>query len=293
MIIDQENMQQNLIKAGVIGFPVKNSLSPKIHNFFIEKFTINGTYQAIEIEPQNFDSAINNLINQGFSGFNVTIPFKEKIFHKCDFVSNEAKIIKAVNTVVIDDNKKLHGFNSDAKGFIDNVFDKYRNYNFLQKNAFVIGAGGACRAIIYGLISHGVKNIFITNRDIIRAQNLINDFSKIALENKCNLFLLSQNNFEKELSNCDILINSSSLGMIGQEPLLLNLNNLKTTSVVYDIVYKPLITDLLHFAIKRGNPIVTGIGMLIRQALVGFNMWYGVLVKDTQDIEKLLTSNNI
>ena len=107
-------------------------------------------------------------------------------------MSNEAKIIKAVNTVVIDDNKKLHGFNSDAKGFIDNVFDKYRNYNFLQKNAFVIGAGGACRAIIYGLISHGVKNIFITNRDIIRAQNLINDFSKIALENKCNLFLLSQ-----------------------------------------------------------------------------------------------------
>ena len=293
-MLNQINIQaHNLTKAGVIGFPVNNSLSPKIHNFFIEKFKINGTYQAIEIEPQNFDLAINNLTNQGFRGFNVTIPFKEKIFHKCDFVSNEAKIIKAVNTVVIDENKKLHGFNSDAQGFVENIFDKYNNFVFEQKNAFVIGAGGACRAVVYGLITNGVKNIYITNRDINRAQNLINDFNELAQEFKCNLFYLPITDFETALVNCDILINSSSLGMIDQSPLLLNLNNLKIKAIVYDIVYKPLITDLLYEAIKRGNPIVTGIGMLIRQALVGFNMWYGVSVKDTHDIEKLLTSNKI
>jgi len=290
---EKKIFSSNTVKAGVIGNPIKNSLSPKIHNFFIKKFNINGTYQAIEIEPADFESAINNLVNQGFGGFNVTIPFKEKIFHKCDFVSNEAKIIKAVNTVVIDENKKLHGFNSDAQGFIDNIFDKYYNFIFEQKNAFVIGAGGACRAIFYGLITNGVKNIYITNRDINRAQNLINDFSELAQKFQCNLFYLSLNDFENELVNCDILINSSSLGMLDQAPLLLNLNNLKIKAIVCDIVYKPLITNLLLEAIKRGNPIVTGIGMLIRQALVGFNMWYGVFIKDTHDIEKLLTSNKI
>jgi len=293
-MIDQVNIQaNNKIKAGVVGFPVGNSLSPKIHNFFIKKFNINGTYQAIEIQPLGFDLAIDNLVNQGFKGFNVTIPFKEKIFDKCDFVSNEARIIKAVNTVVINENKKLHGFNSDAQGFIDNIFDKYKNFTFEQRNAFVIGAGGASRAIIYGLITNGIKNIFITNRNSIRAENLINDFSKISLQFKCNLFYLPIADFEKKLDICDILINSSSLGMIDQSPLLLSLNNLKVTAIVYDIVYKPLITDLLHNAIKRGNPIVTGVGMLIKQALFGFNMWYGVLVKDTNDIEKLLTSNNL
>lgn len=282
-----------IIKAGVIGYPVNNSLSPKIHNFYLKKLNINGSYQAIEINPDDFDKTINDLVNQGFKGFNVTIPFKEKIFQKCDFLSDEAKIIKAVNTVVIDKNNKLHGFNSDASGFVNNIFCKYPDFILKDKNAFVIGSGGACRAIIFALLKHQVKNIFITNRNSIRANNLINDFLEFAKQQNSKLFFLEHKNFENELANCDILINSSSLGMINQDPLKLDLKNLKNSAIVYDIVYKPLITELLKNAKDRGNPIITGIGMLIKQALVGFNMWHDVLIEDNEDLEQILTLNNL
>ncbi len=282
-----------IIKAGVIGNPVKDSLSPKIHNFFLEKYAISGSYQTIEINDDDFDNAIKNLIEQGFSGFNVTIPFKEKIFSKCDFLSEEAKIIKAVNTVVIDKNKKLHGYNSDAKGFIENIYNKFPDIVLKQKTAFVIGAGGACRAIVYGLISQGVKSIYLTNRNSTRVKKLITDFNQLLQNHNCNIFHLSQNDFENSLDKCDILINSSSLGMTNQPRLIIDIKKLNSSAIVYDIVYKPLETDLLKSAKSQGNPIITGIGMLVQQALVGFNKFYGVIVKDTDNLEKTLILNKI
>lgn len=182
----QPNSNQNLIKAGVIGFPINHSLSPKIHNYFLQKYQINGSYQAIEIIPENFSSAINQLINQNFKGFNVTIPFKEKIFSLCHELDETAKIIKAVNTVLIS-NQKLIGYNSDAQGFIDNIFDKQPNFILKKKNIFVIGSGGASRAIVYGLIKAKVANIYITNRSYDRAKILIEDFQELARLNDVNL----------------------------------------------------------------------------------------------------------
>lgn len=281
------------IKAGLIGNPVNHSLSPKIHNYFLQKFQINGSYQAVNIDPENFNQGLKNLKNQGFAGFNVTIPFKEKIIEHCLKLDDSAKKIKAVNTMVIDQNNNFIGYNSDAQGFIDNIFAKYPDFSLKNKNAFVYGAGGASRAIVYGLLNNDVKNIFITNRNHQRAQNLIDDFSNLASQKKINLYYLSQKDFENQFNTCDILINSTSLGMLNQPPLLLNLEKLNYSAIVYDIVYKPLITELLHQAQARGNPIITGLGMLIRQALVGFHLWYHKSVTDIGNLEELLISNKI
>jgi len=288
-----DNNQSQIIKAGLIGNPVNHSLSPKIHNYFLQKLQINGSYQAFNIDPKNFYVSLENLKNQGFAGFNVTIPFKEKIIEQCFKLDDSAQKIKAVNTVVIDHNSNFIGYNSDAKGFIDNIFAKYPNYNLRNKNAFVIGAGGASRAIVYGLLTSNVQNIFITNRNHHRVENLIADFSALASQKKINLKYFSLEDFTDHLNHCDILINSTSLGMQNQPPLLLNLEKLNYNSLVYDIVYKPLITDLLYQAQKRGNPIITGLGMLIRQALVGFNLWYHKSITDIGNLEELLISNKI
>jgi len=264
----------NIKKAAVIGNPISHSKSPIIHNFFLEKYKINATYEAIKMQENDFDNSIANLINQDFSGFNVTLPFKEKIYTKCDHLSKSASLTKAVNTVVITKDKKLFGHNSDIEGFLNNLKYQQEDFDLKNKNCYVIGAGGAARAIIYGLIKSEVKQIVITNRNEQRAQNLINDFLNFAKEKKCEILFMNKDDFEKNLDNCDLLINSSSLGMKNQDKLELNINSLKKAAIVYDIVYQPLMTDLLVNAKNNGNKIVTGLGMLVFQALIGFELFF-------------------
>lgn len=268
-----------MIKAAVIGDPISHSLSPKIHNFFLNEYKINGSYEAIRVSPDEFKSYIKNLIKEGYKGFNITIPHKERALEICDHISRTAEIIGAINTLTILENGKVFGHNSDAQGFIDNLKFYHSDISFANKNAFIIGAGGAARAIIYSLINGGVKDIFITNRNQIRVQNLINDFRNFADSKSCKIYYLEKSQFESNLKKCDFLINSSSLGMENMPKLDLNLNQLNNNSIVYDIVYKPLITDLLCNAKQRNLKIVTGLGMLIFQALVGFEIWFGKKVK--------------
>ena len=287
------NLKDKTIKAGVIGYPLTHTLSPKIHNFYLQKFQINGSYQALPCAPENLLALINELKSKNYAGFNVTIPFKEKMLEICDQLDDSALEIKAVNTVVINNEKKLIGYNSDAQGFIENVFDKAKNLSLKNKNAFVIGAGGAGRAIVYALLKNNIKNIFITNRNYSKASKLIEDFAKISALQNCKIIFLDSNQFFDQLNLADILVNTTSLGMDNQPPLLIDLAKLKSTTVVCDIVYKPLITNLLSQAQNNGNPIVTGLGMLIRQALVGFDLWYHKKIIDTENLEELLISNKI
>lgn len=282
-------MKINIIKSAVIGDPISHSLSPKIHNFFLEKYKINGSYIAIKIAKENLKEEIFDLINQGYAGFNVTIPHKEEVFKICDFKSKTAQLTGAVNTVIITEDKKIFGHNSDAEGFLNNLKDSHPEFNLKNKIAFVIGAGGAARAIIYGLIKSNVKKIFITNRSSNRALELIKNFTEFAREKNCEIIFLETKTFAENLNECDLLINSTSLGMIGQESLKINLNNLKKSAIVYDIVYNPLITDLLKDALNRGNKITTGIGMLIHQALIGFELWFKTKPEIDENLTKLLT----
>jgi shikimate dehydrogenase len=280
-----------MIKVAVIGDPISHSLSPIIHNFFLQQNKIKGSYQAILVKKENLEKEVKNIVNQGFVGFNVTIPHKEIIFKLCNENSEVAKLTKAVNTVVIDQNKKIFGHNSDAEGFINNLKKNQPSFKIKNKNVFIVGAGGAARAIVYSLIINEAKEIFITNRNQEKAEILIKDFTKICIEKKIKINFLEKNQFEQNLESCDLLINSTSLGMVGQEKLLLNLKKLKPSSIVYDIVYKPLMTDLLNFAQKNGNQVVTGIGMLVEQALVGFELWFKKKPVIDEKLYQLLLSN--
>lgn len=259
-----------MIKAAVIGDPISHSLSPKIHNFFLQKYNINGSYQAIKVTKEDLQKEVVRLVNEGFAGFNVTIPHKEEIYKLCHHKSKSAELTKAVNTVIITADKKLFGHNSDVDGFLNNLKNSQTDFDLKGKTAFVIGAGGAARAVIYGLIKSGVKKIYFTNRSKEKAEKLISDFSSL----KSDLQFVEFTEFCLKLKDCDLLVNTSPLGMEGCEKLNIDLSSLNESAIVYDIVYKPLMTELLQDAKKRGNKIVTGIGMLVEQALIGFEAWF-------------------
>ena len=282
----------NLIKAGVIGFPISHSLSPIIHNFYLNKYKINGTYEAFAIPSENFEDSIMNLIHQkNLSGFNITIPHKEKIYNLCQHLSKTAQMTKAVNTLIVMENGKFFGHNSDAEGFIKNFFNHCPNYQLNNKKCLVIGAGGASRAIIYSLISQKVAQIFIANRDQEKALKLIADFKDFSQQNLVDLKFIPLKTSFDFLNEVDLIINASSLGMINQQKLDIDISNAKKTAIVYDIVYKPLITDLLSQAKKLDLKIITGIGMLIEQALIGFEAWYKIKAEFDLELEKILLKN--
>lgn len=261
-------------RAAVLGDPISHSLSPKIHGYLLDKYHINGTYIPVEVKKEELAKCAQHLVDSDFAGFNVTLPHKEAIFKLCDFKSKTAELTGAVNTVIVLPNKKLFGHNSDAEGFLNNLKKSQPDFDLRDKNAFVIGAGGAARALVYALIKDGVKKVVITNRNQNRTDELIKNFADFAHEKNCELKFLNHKDFEKNLTDCDLLANSTSLGMQGQEPLVIDLSTLNKDAIVYDIVYKPLMTELLKSAEARGNKIVTGIGMLIEQALVGFEAWF-------------------
>ena len=266
------------MKAGVIGHPISHSKSPLIHQYWLSRYNLDGSYIAIDIGLKNLNSGVQNLVVEGFEGFNVTIPHKQDIINLCDEIDEKAKAIGAVNTVTIK-NGQLFGSNTDAFGFIENIKSNVPNFVFKGKTAFVLGAGGAARAILYGLIDEGVQKIKLSNRSIEKAQALQETAPDV-------IEVVSWDTKEKALSDVDLLVNSTSLGMVGQPELLLNLDQLPTHALVNDIVYTPLITDLLNTAKLRGNLIVTGIGMLLHQARPSFKSWTDILPEVTQELEK-------
>ena len=281
-------MQSNSIFAGVIGDPISHSLSPMIHNFYLKKNNISGYYQSLLVAKEDLQQEVKTLIDKGFAGFNVTIPHKEEVFKMCQNVSEVAKLTKAVNTVLIKKDGSLYGENSDAQGFMDNVLWHHPKLSLKDKTIFIIGAGGASRAIIYSFIMQRVKKIIITNRNKEKALKVVDNFYNLALSNNCLIEYIDFKEFQFRIKECDFLVNTTSLGMINQDPLKIDISNLPKDSIVADIVYKPLFTDLLSRAQSQNNPIVTGIGMLINQALVGFEMWFGVKEVFNQKLNDIL-----
>lgn len=281
-----------IIKAGVIGNPISHSLSPIIHNFYLEKYNIKGNYDKYLIDINNCQEQIINLINsQELSGFNITIPFKEKILNLCDHLSSSARNIGAVNTVKIMENGKIFGHNSDAFGFLNNLWQTLPYYNFQNTINLVIGAGGASRAILYALISQKTKHIFIANRSYDNAKKLIDDFQNLANRNNVILEYIDFRDINSIYPKLDLMVNTSSMGMKNQEPLNIDLSNINQNCIIYDIVYNPLFTNLILQAKKHNLKFVTGIGMLIYQALIGFELWFGKQPVYDQDLENLLIKN--
>lgn len=270
----------SFVKTGLIGHPVSHSKSPAIHNYWIQKYGLSGEFKAIDIPSDNLRSGVQKLVDEGYAGFNVTTPHKQDIFDLCDEVDDTAKAIRAVNTVIIK-NGKLSGTNTDAYGFWQNVVESGNKPDFSKGPCVVLGAGGAARAVIHALIGAGADKIIVTNRTGDKARDIRSMDNKI-------LRLAEWEHRSDILKGASFVVNTTSSGMTGKDPLQIDLSQLPQHAVVADIVYAPLMTDLLSAAKGRGNPIVTGIGMLLHQARPAFEKWHGVLPDVTQELQDIV-----
>ena len=255
-------------KAAVIGWPISHSLSPRLHGFWLDKLSIEGSYKALPVEPENLGDFAKKLKSGalGLNGANVTVPHKQEIMTFCDEISPLAKRIGAVNTLVVEDGKLL-GSNTDHYGFKTNLEESGKLPEKPTGAAIILGAGGASRAVCTALEELGYGPIYLLNRTVERAEEVASDLDGSIIAGPLS-------DLSKYMAECQILVNSTSLGMKGQNPLEIDLSDLPKEAVVTDIVYNPLMTDLLIQAEKRGNPIVDGIGMLLFQAIPGFESWF-------------------
>ncbi len=256
-----------MIRCGVIGHPISHSKSPLIHTHWMTQHHIDGEYGAIDIAPENLTVGVQGLVDEGYAGFNVTVPHKVAIMALCDEIDDTARAIGAVNTVVIK-GSKLWGRNTDAFGFMENLKAGWTGAQF-DRPVMVLGAGGAARAVVYALLQEGVRDIRVSNRSSDKADALCE-------LGPANMTPVSWD-ARGELADIGLLVNTTSLGMKNQPPLEIDLHTLPVSAGVYDIVYAPLMTDLLVQAQDRGNPVITGIGMLLHQARPAFEAWCGVL----------------
>lgn len=272
--------KDKLKKAGVIGFPISHSRSPILHGFWLEYYNIKGSYDAIEIAPENLYQSLKELGDSGYQGVNITLPHKETSYELCKKhgkLSKSAAAIGAVNTLSFTKSKGLYGDNTDAYGFIENLKQSQKNWQPKNTKALILGAGGAARAVIYALINEGVTDITISNRTEEKAKKLAQEFS-------VKTIIWQQK--EKQLKNTNLLINCTSLGMKGQAALEISLKNLPKESLVYDLIYTPLETHLLLEAKKLGHKTIDGLGMLLWQAAPAFEKWFGQKPQITDELRK-------
>ncbi len=272
------------VKAAVIGHPIKHSKSPLIHNYWIKKYGLSGTYEAIDLSPENLESGLKNLIDDGYTGFNFTVPHKESMLKLCDDLDNTAEIIGAVNTVAVRGGK-IFGMNTDSFGFLANIRQNHPDFEFDLGPALVLGAGGAARAVISGLIGMRVPQIILTNRTRDKAEALAQD---MGFGTEDMIRVVDWEGLAEALDHTNLLINTTSLGMDGQPSLEMDLIALPSSALVNDIVYAPLYTDLLTAAKERGNPVVTGIGMLLHQARPAFKEWFGLMPDIDEELQELI-----
>lgn len=254
-------------KAGVIGYPIHHSISPKLHGFWLKKYNIDGEYQAYEVKPEDLGGFVKSIKTNGLSGCNVTIPHKETVMQHLDVISDDAKKIGAVNTVIVNSDGKLVGYNTDVCGFVNNLKKTVPDYKFADK-ALVLGAGGASRAICVGLLKNGVSEVILTDIEPQKSQNIADNLGD-------KIKTLAWDERESVLKDVTLLVNATPLGMKGFPDHEINLSTLSKNAVVYDIVYTPEKTGLLLQAEQQNNKTVGGLGMLIEQAVYGFENWFG------------------
>ena len=268
-------------KTGVIGWPVDHSLSPTIHNYWITKHSIDAAeYIKINIKPQDFEREIDFLITkEGISGLNVTVPLKERAFISSDQLSPVAKTIKAVNTLTVQDSKII-GDNTDALGFERSLSAETIEKNILHKNCLVLGAGGSSRAIIYALHKMEAK-LHVFNRTEEKAIKACADLGVDAE-------ILNLQDLPSVTSNIDLVVNTTSLGLEGEDNSLIDFSKAKDSMFVYDLIYNPKRTNFLNQAEARGLKSQNGMKMLIKQAAASFEIWHNILPDHSEELENIL-----
>ena len=264
-----------VLRAGVLGWPVSHSLSPRLHGHWLSQYEIKGSYEAVAVRPEDLTQALSGLSDEGFRGVNLTVPHKEAALALVAKIDDTAQRIGAINTIVVEQGAKLAGSNTDAFGFIENLRDHVPDQvanSWSGRPATVLGAGGAARAVCTALLDCGVAEIRLVNRTVERATALVDTLR--GLEACAKIYSWADRT--NALVDAGLLVNTTLLGMTGQEPLELDLAKLPGDATVNDIVYAPLETDLLSQARSHENPSVDGLGMLLHQARPGFRAWFGV-----------------
>lgn len=268
-------------RAVLLGYPVSHALSPTLHSYWLQQYGINGHYGAMAVLPGHLKQALDMLRNRGDAGCNLTIPHKEDAMALMDDHDESAVMSGAVNTVVIRDGK-LIGYNSDGFGFVEGL--KAAAPDFAGQRVAVLGCGGASRGIIASLRgAMGVKSFALINRTRAKAERIIKQFTLHNSE------VFEWHERDKALAGCDLLVNCTSLGLVGEDHLEISLDALPAHAVVADIVYRPYETPLLAAARLRGHIGVDGLAMLMHQGRLGFEHWFGVdpVVDDTLKLHLL------
>jgi shikimate dehydrogenase len=264
--------------AGVMSWPVGHSRSPRLHNFWLAQYGVDGVYVPLAVRPEDFTTAVRALPKLGFRGSNVTLPHKEQALVAVDEVDTAARRIGAVNTIIVGDDGELKGSNTDAFGFIEALKTGAPGLGLADAGAVLIGAGGAARAIVVALLDAGVGELRVINRTRARAEALADSFGS-------RIVVVDWEERAGALAGSTLLVNSTSQGMSGEPPLDLPLDDLPLDAVVMDAVYIPLETPLLTAARDRGCATVGGLGMLLHQARPGFEAWFGRAPEVTAELE--------
>lgn len=266
------------LKAGVMGWPISHSLSPRLHGFWLRAQGIAGSYEALPVKPDELRDALRALPGNGFRGVNLTVPLKEAAPAIVDGMDDNARRIGAINLVTVEPDGTLFGRNTDAFGFSQNLLAA--GFSPQGKAACVLGAGGAARAVLIALADMGYREIFLCNRTPERATALAQALSTA----RCAITPLAWNDAATAFSRCDLLVNATSAGMKGANDLSIDLTALPADATVTDIVYTPLETGLLRAARARGLKTVDGLGMLLHQARPSFHAFFGIDPAVTPDL---------
>lgn len=271
-----------LLKAFVCGHPIAHSRSPKIHGYWLRQHGIAGSYEAVDVAPPDFASFLRSLASHGFRGGNITIPHKEAAFALADCRDEAAEAIGAANTLWLEDGK-LHASNTDAYGFAANLDARAPEWRRVRA-AVVLGAGGSSRAVVHALKSRGIADICIVNRTLARAVELAHHFGDgVSAHETAALPEL--------LPGAGLVVNTTSLGMKGAGDLPADPAFMASGAIVTDIVYVPLETPFLAAARRHGLKTVDGLGMLLHQAVPGFERWFGVRPEVTPELRAMIVSD--
>jgi shikimate dehydrogenase len=272
--------------AGIMGWPVAHSRSPRLHGFWLDETGIDGAYVPLAVRPENLGPALRALPILGFRGCNLTIPHKQAALCVVDRVDPLAQRIGAVNTVVVADDGSLEASNTDIFGFRENLRDCVPDWDPSAAAAVVLGAGGSSRAVVAALADAGARDIRIVNRTRSHAAAVAADLATP----ECEITVHPWDRVSAVLEGGGLLVNTTSLGMAGEPPLDLDLSPLPLTAPVVDIVYVPLETRLLAAARRRGHPIVDGLGMLLHQGRPGFEAWFGAKARVSPELRAAIVA---
>ncbi|MGM0472048.1 MAG: shikimate dehydrogenase [Bacillota bacterium] len=260
--------------TGLFGYPVEHSLSPVMHNSAFKQLELDYHYLPFEVEPSNLESAVEGIKALGLRGVNLTIPHKESVIPYLDELSQSAELIGAVNTIKQEEGR-LIGYNTDGRGFVRSLNEA--DFTPQDKSGLIIGAGGAARAIAFQLVLEGLDRLYIANRTLSKAESLVQEVGqKLDLE-QIEAIALDEKVLREIIGNLDLVVDTTPVGMSPQadvEPVI-NPQLLHSGLVVSDLVYNPLETTLLQAAEKRGATTISGLGMLVHQGAIAFELWTG------------------